>query len=175
MAFETCRGKWQESKHGQQISAIRIVYLLLVRDKVHLKKAVLDFWKVGVWMIKYTAPVQFQMLSIHMCTKDTCQTWEETVVARNSRHEGWRKLAPPLRQEVNSDTPHAIYLFAACIQLLYGKQGKVMVVPFTQLAPMNYTFCLHIVRLENRRTDHYDVKNSWKKKLKPEGVDKLTH
>ena len=43
-------------------------------------------------------------------------------------------------------------------QISYSK--KHLVAPFARSARMNYTFCLHIVRLENRRTDHYDVKNS---------------
>jgi len=46
--FETAGESDRQSEHG--IAAIRIVFLSMVRDKVVLKKAGLDFWKVGVRM-----------------------------------------------------------------------------------------------------------------------------
>ena len=69
--FEAAGECDKQSECGR--AAIRIVFLSMVRDKVLLKKAGLDFWKVGVRMIKYTCGIQW--ISTRMCTKNTCQTW----------------------------------------------------------------------------------------------------
>jgi len=56
----------------------------MVRDKVVLKKAGLDFWKVGVRMIKYNG------FPLACAQKTHVKLGEISIVhvPRNSRHEG---------------------------------------------------------------------------------------
>ena len=51
----------------------------------------------------------------------------EDIVPRNSRHEGMEKACASV-EAASKTVIYAIYLFAACIQLLYGKQGNILAV-----------------------------------------------
>ena len=75
--FETAGESDRQSERG--IAAIQIVFLSLVRDKVVLKKAGLDFWSS-----------KFQWISTHMCTKTEVKV-EEELVQRSLRHDGMEK------------------------------------------------------------------------------------
>ena len=120
--FKTAGKSDRQKERGQQIALIQFLsFLSMVRDKVLLKKAGLDFWKVGVWTIKYRAPVEFQWF------------------AKKSRHEGIEKACACVEAR-SYIVIYAIYLLAACIKLLYGQQEKVIVVASPEFLPHPFTY-----------------------------------
>ena len=99
----------------------------MVRDKVLLKKAGLNFWKVGI-------PMDFHS---HVHKKHMSKLGRR-YCRENSSFEGMEKACAFV--EAGSYTViYAIHLFAACIQLLNGKQGNVLVVTSPEFLPCALT------------------------------------